>query len=77
MDFFDYMEKVRVRRDHLLLEWDAKWALALKDDAELAPLRAERQMLRDLPATLTDGDRAHLIAQWPAVLGVLPAALLN
>lgn len=77
MDFEDYMAVVRARRDHQLMLWDAKWTAALKDDADLAPLRAERAMLRDLPATLSDGDREHLIAQWPAVLGVLPFALLD
>gem|GEM_PF-2434919 len=52
-------------------------ALRDGDDAALLDLRQQLAALRDLPLAIVDGDRAALVAQWPAGFPALPDGFAN
>lgn len=69
-----FLFQFRIARRTRLMTIDILFDRALKDDdaEEIAALRAERRMLLDFPATVIDGDRAELVAQWPEDFAGLP-----
>lgn len=52
-------------------------AIIAGDDGDLAALRAELVAMKALPASIVDGDRAALTAQWPAGFPPLPDWFTN
>ena len=71
----DYLALLRAARAVRLAELDTAFDRALKDDdpERLAAIRGERRSLLALPASIQAGDRAALVAQWPASFPPLPA----
>ena len=74
--FEDYCEAIESQKSALVREKDAAIREAMVVGDDVTTLRAERLAILAAGQGVTDGDRAHLVAQWPQVSGfVLPAAL--
>lgn len=70
----EFLALLRDARAVKLAALDVVFDRAFKDgdDAALAALRQTRRGLLDLPAGIVDGDRAALVAQWPADFPAIP-----
>jgi hypothetical protein len=67
-----FLSLLRPIRDAKLAELDGPIRDALIDGSDMTSLRAQRRTLLDLPASIVDGDRAALVAQWPVDFPALP-----
>jgi len=74
--FEDYCEAIESQKSALLREKDDAIREGVLLGEDVATLRAERIAIQSAGVDAVDGDREHLIAQWPTVAGfVLPAPL--